>query len=179
MNNYNILKRKKIFKHRINKELGLLMSTSGTTGSPKFVRLSYKNYKDNTDKIIKSLSIKFNDTVMTTLPINYSYGLSVINSYLSVGATIFLNNFSILNKKFWDDYKQYRPTSFYGVPFIYEILKKFNYKNFYTKNLKFFANAGGKIDEKTLKENIIFSKRKKLKFYQMYGQTEASPESHY
>lgn len=175
VNNYNILKRKKIFKHRINKELGLLMSTSGTTGSPKFVRLSYKNYKDNTDKIIKSLSIKFNDTVMTTLPINYSYGLSVINSYLSVGATIFLNNFSILNKRFWDDYKLYRPTSFYGVPFIYEILKKLNYKNFYTKNLKFFANAGGKIDQKTLKENIIFSKRKKLKFYQMYGQTEASP----
>lgn len=175
MNNYNIFRRKKIFKHRLYKELGLLMSTSGTTGSPKFVRLSYENYKDNTDKIIKSLSIKSHDTVMTTLPINYSYGLSVINSYLSVGATICLNNFSILKKEFWADYKRYSPSSFYGVPFIYEILKKFNYKNFYTQNLKFFANAGGKIDEKTLKENIIFSKRNKLKFYQMYGQTEASP----
>ena len=99
VNNYNILKRKKIFKHRINKELGLLMSTSGTTGSPKFVRLSYKIIRIILIKL-KSLSIKFNDTVMTTLPINYSYGLSVINSYLSVGATIFLNNFSILNKNF-------------------------------------------------------------------------------
>lgn len=174
-NNYQIFLKKIDIKHNLDKDLAILMSTSGTTGSPKFVRLSYQNYKDNTGKIIKSLNINSKDSVMTTLPLNYTYGLSIINSYLSVGAKIFLNNNSIVSKNFWKYYQKYQPTSFYGVPFIYNLLSKLDYKNLFNKNLRFIANAGGKLDDKILKKNIEFSKNKGVKFYQMYGQTEASP----
>ena len=36
----------------------LMMSTSGTTGSPKFVKQSYLNIKNNSEQIIKYLKIK-------------------------------------------------------------------------------------------------------------------------
>ena len=65
-------------------DLGLLLSTSGTTGSPKLVRLSYENYLNNSKDIIFSLDLK-NNSVITTLPFNYTYGLSVINTHLISG----------------------------------------------------------------------------------------------
>ena len=80
-------------------DLGLLLSTSGTTGSPKLVRLSYENYLNNSKDIIFSLDLK-NNSVITTLPFNYTYGLSVINTHLISGGKIILNNSSILEKNF-------------------------------------------------------------------------------
>tara|TARA_B100000745_G_scaffold113963_1_gene73487 strand:+ start:77 stop:1456 length:1380 start_codon:yes stop_codon:yes gene_type:complete len=170
-----VFKRKKIFIHKIFSELALLLSTSGTTGNSKLVRLSYENYINNTENIIKSLNLKSSDSVVTTLPFSYTYGLSIINSYLYVGGKIILNQESIIKKDFWKKYAKYKPTSFYGVPFTYELLSKLNYKNFFTKKLNFFAQAGGKIEDNLLKKNIEFSKNNNIKYYSMYGQTEASP----
>ena len=173
--NYKILVRKKIFEHKIFKDLGILLSTSGTTGNPKFVRLSYQNYFDNSESIIKSIKLNQSDSVVTTLPISYTYGLSIINTFLISGAKIILNKSSILEKKFWDVYREYKPSHFYGVPFIFEILFKLNFKNLFTKKLKTIALAGGKASEETLKNLIYYSTKNKIKFYNMYGQTEASP----
>ena len=87
-----MLKRKKIEKHILHRDLMLLMSTSGTTGSPKFVRQSYLNIISNTKKIIKYLKIKSSDITVTSLPISYVYGLSVINTHLIASATKVLTN---------------------------------------------------------------------------------------
>ena len=78
------------------------MSTSGTTGSPKFVRLSYKNVISNTQKIIQYLNIKKKDVTITSLPASYVYGLSVINTHLLAGATIVLTNSSMIERNFWE-----------------------------------------------------------------------------
>lgn len=167
---------KKILNKKIlmNDKLALLLTTSGTTGSPKLVRLSYDNYIHNSKDIISSLELK-NNSVITTLPMNYTYGSSIINTHLISGGKIILNNCSILEKKFWDRFKKYQPNCFYGVPYIFEIIDKLNFKRFYHKNFKFIANAGGKLDERLLKKLIYFSEKKRIKFYSMYGQTEASP----
>ena len=77
-----------------------MQSTSGTTGSPKNVRLSYKNLKSNTESIIKNLSISSNDTTITTLPPSYVFGLSILNTHLKSGAKIVLNKSSIIEKVF-------------------------------------------------------------------------------
>ena len=158
----------------MNDKLALLLTTSGTTGSPKLVRLSYNNYIHNSKDIISSLELK-NKSVITTLPMNYTYGSSIINTHLISGGKIILNNNSILEKKFWDKFKKYQPNCFYGVPYIFEIIDKLNFKQFYHKNFKFIANAGGKLDERLLKKLINFTEKKEIKFYSMYGQTEASP----
>ena len=98
--NYDILKSKNDFKKILNENLFLLQSTSGTTGSPKNVRLSYKNLKSNTESIIKNLSISSNDTTITTLPPSYVFGLSILNTHLKSGAKIVLNKSSIIEKVF-------------------------------------------------------------------------------
>ena len=102
----------------MNDKLALLLTTSGTTGSPKLVRLSYDNYIHNSKDIISSLELK-NNSVITTLPMNYTYGSSIINTHLISGGKIILNNSSILEKKFWDRFKKYQPNCFYGVPYIF------------------------------------------------------------
>ena len=82
----------------MNDKLALLLTTSGTTGSPKLIRLSYDNYIHNSKDIISSLELK-NNSVITTLPMNYTYGSSIINTIIS-GGKIILNNSSILEKIF-------------------------------------------------------------------------------
>ena len=171
---YTFIKKSLNKKILMNDKLALLLTTSGTTGSPKLVRLSYDNYIHNSQDIISSLELKSN-SVITTLPMNYTYGNSIINTHLISGGKIILNNNSILEKKFWNKFNKHRPNCFYGVPYIFELIDKLNFKNFYHKNLEFIANAGGKLDDKLLKKIIDFSEKNKIKFYSMYGQTEAAP----
>ena len=174
-NDYNIFEIKEKISYRISKKLSLLLSTSGTTGSPKFVKLSYENLTDNIRNIVKSIKIKTKDSVITTLPISYTFGLSVINTFLFSGSKIFINEKSIMDKKFWVEYKKFKPTHFYGVPFTFEILSKLKFKNLFTGSLKTLAVAGGKLSQEILKKLVNFTIKKKIKFYNMYGQTEASP----
>ena len=77
-----LMKNKKSKNKKLNKNLSLLLSTSGSMGSIKFVKLSKINLKHNTDSIIKYLKLNSKDSSITNLPISYSYMLSVINTHL-------------------------------------------------------------------------------------------------
>src|SRR5262245_7435194 len=61
----------------INPDLALLLSTSGSTGSPKFVRLARDAVIFNARQIARALSIDVGDVGIGHLPLHYSYGLSV------------------------------------------------------------------------------------------------------
>ena len=117
---------KKDFK--LNKRLALLLTTSGSTNNPQVVRQSYQNIISNSNAICNSLKIKSNDTVITTLPMNYTYGLSIINSHLLKGSQIVLTKKSIIMREFWNLFKNNNVTTFGGVPYTFEILKKLNSK---------------------------------------------------
>ncbi len=125
-------------KLTINKNLALLLSTSGSTGSTKLAKISYANVKDNTKNIVKYLNIKPNHLTITTMPPYYTYGLSLINTHLFVGGSILINNLSAFDKNFWKIIKEKKVNSFGGVPFFYEILKKLNFDRFKLPNLKYF-----------------------------------------
>lgn len=174
-----LLKNKKYKKIKLNKNLSLLLSTSGSMGSIKFVKLSKSNLKHNTDSIIKYLKINSNDCSITNLPISYSYMLSVINTHLEVGASIIISKYSLIEKKFWEILKNSKITSFNGVPYTYEILNKIGFKNIKIDSLKYLTHAGGKIEKNKLKEIIKFCIKNNLQFFSMYGQTEASPRISY
>ena len=169
------------FKQKVilNKNLALLLSTSGSISSPKLVRISYKNLFDNTEKIKNYLKIKSQDVVITTLNPSYSYGISIINTHLSAGAKIILNNNSVVNKHFWDLFKIYRPVSFSGVPSTFEILDKLGYHKLPFEKLNYMTCAGGKLKKEIQIKLSRFCKNKKINFYNMYGQTEASPRMSY
>ncbi len=166
-------------KYQINKNLALLLSTSGSLSSPKYVRISYKNLNDNTNKIINYLKIVSSDRSITTLNPSYSFGLSIINSHFIAGASLILNEDSILKRDFWDLFRKYKPNSFNGVPYMFELLQKLNFDKLPLKKLKYMTSAGGKLNEDLQLKLINYLKNKKTLFYIMYGQTEASPRMSY
>ena len=162
-----------------NNDLSILLPTSGSMGSPKFVRISKGNLSENTKSIIEYLKIKPNEIAITTMPFSYSYMLSIINTHLEAGASIVVTDFSIMQKQFWLEYKEKNVTSLSGVPYIYEIFLKLGLKNIFIKSLRLLTQAGGKIETNTSKKIIKFCKKHKIKFITMYGLTEASPRISY
>ncbi|MDC1463347.1 AMP-binding protein [Alphaproteobacteria bacterium] len=175
----SLMKNKIIKKKKLNKNLSLLLSTSGSMGSIKFVKLSKSNLKHNTDSIISYLKINSKDSTITNLPISYSYMLSIINTHFEVGASIIISKHSLIEKEFWKILKNSKVTSFNGVPYTYEILTKIGLKNIKIDTLKYLTHAGGKLEKNKLKEIIKFCKKNSLRFFSMYGQTEASPRISY
>ena len=171
---YSIYQTKKIFLNT-NLTNKLLISTSGTSRKPKFVRLSKKNILDNTRNIIRSLKINHQDTTITTLPIAYSYGLSILNTHLMVGSKIIVNSFSIYEKNFWNLIKNYKIKSFGAVPFMYENLIKYSLNFLNKSNLNYMSLAGGHLDLELLRILGATCKLNNISFIKMYGQTEASP----
>lgn len=160
-------------------ELALLLTTSGSTGSPKLVRQSYKNIQSNTESIIQYLGITEKERPITTLPMNYTYGLSIINTHLYVGATILLSERKILEKAFWDFFKEKGATSFGGVPYTYEILNKLRFFRMELPTLKTMTQAGGKLSPELHKKFAEFAHDTKREFVVMYGQTEATARMAY
>ena len=104
--NYALSRTNLVIDYKIHNNLALLVATSGTTGNSEFVRLSYKNLESNIKSVVKSLNIKINDRPITTMPMNYVYGLSIINSHLYKGATIMLTEKSLVNRDFWNFFKK-------------------------------------------------------------------------
>ncbi|MBQ3545608.1 MAG: AMP-binding protein [Lachnospiraceae bacterium] len=158
----------------LNENLALLLSTSGSTGSRKFVRLSYKNIEANTKSIIKALGIEENDRAITTLPLNYTYGLSVINTHLYKKSTILLTGYQIYKSEFWEFLNNNNGTSFSGVPYTYEMLLKLKLLDKVKVSIKKMTISGGFLDKLYQKKINEFTKNNNIEFYVMYGQTEAT-----
>jgi long-subunit acyl-CoA synthetase (AMP-forming) len=98
---YSLLKTNYIIDYSLNDELALLLTTSGSTGSPKLVRQSYQNINSNAASIVKYLGITSEDRAITTMPMSYTYDLSIINSHMMQGATIIANDYTLMDKEFW------------------------------------------------------------------------------
>lgn len=163
----------------INDDLLLCLTTSGSTGSPKFVRLSLENLKSNAESIASYLHIDENERPITSLPMYYSYGMSVINSHLMKGATILLTDKTVIQREFWTFTKEQKATSIAGVPYTYEMLKRLRFFHMELPDLKTMIQAGGKLNAVYVKEFVDFAKQNGKKFIVMYGQTEAAPRISY
>ena len=125
--NYSLLKTSFNCEYELNPELALLLTTSGSTGSPKLVRQSYKNIEANTKSIVEYLALDETERAITTLPMNYTYGISIINTHLLVGASLILTEKGLMQKEFWSFFKEQGATSFGGVPYTYEMLDKLRF----------------------------------------------------
>ena len=163
----------------INPALILCLTTSGSTGSPKLVRLSEKNLKSNAESIADYLKITSNERPVTSLPMYYSYGMSVINSHLIKGATILLTDKAVMQREFWTFIKEQKATSIAGVPYTYEMLKQLRFFRMELPELKTMIQAGGKLNAAYVKEYVDFAKQNGKEFIVMYGQTEAAPRMAY
>ena len=166
-------------KHTLHNNLGLLLTTSGSTGSPKFVRQSYDNIRVNAEQIAEYLQLDASERSISTLPMNYTYGLSIINSHLLVGATILLTEKGLMRREFWEFFKDMGATSFGGVPYTYEILEKLRFRRMELPSLRCMTQAGGKLSLELHKKFAEYAIEKNKKFIVMYGQCEATARMGY
>ena len=166
-------------KYDLNDELCLLLTTSGSTGSPKLVRQSYKNLISNTESIVEYLEINSDDRAITMLPMSYTYGLSIINSHLWAGGAIIVTDEPILQKKFWELLKEHKATSVNGVPYTYNMLNRLRFFNMELPYIKTLTQAGGKLPPELHQKCAQYAEDTGKRFYVMYGQTEASPRMGY
>ena len=176
---YSLYKLEWDFVYPLHNDLALLLTTSGSTGSPKLVRLTYENIISNATSIAEYLSIDEHERPITTLPMHYSFGLSIINSHLISGATLLLTDRSIVEKEFWSFFNNSRATSLSGIPYTFEILKKLRFMGMNTPHLKTITQAGGKLNDELNLEFSKFCRESGKKFYVMYGQTEATARMSY
>ncbi|MCM1568106.1 MAG: AMP-binding protein [Roseburia sp.] len=176
---YLLLENKDAEVYPVYEELAVLLTTSGSTGSPKFVRQSYRNIQANTDSICEYLELDENERAITTLPMNYTYGLSVLQSHMNVGATILLTDLPVVRKEFWDFAKREKVTSLVGVAYTYEMYLRAKLMTMDLPSLKTMTQAGGKLPYNRHKEFSEFAQRAGIRFVVMYGQTEATARMSY
>ncbi|WP_166548370.1 AMP-binding protein [Agromyces luteolus] len=160
-------------------ELALLASTSGSTGSPKLVRLSRTNVTSNARSIADYLGLTPDDRAATTLPLGYCYGLSVVNSHLVTGASLLLTDRSIVEPAFWDEFASLGATSFAGVPYTYELLESTDFARRDLPDLRYVTQAGGRLAPEKVRALARFGRERGFDLYVMYGQTEATARMAY
>lgn len=153
----------------LHPDLRLLLSTSGSTGSPKLVRLTARNVLSNADAIGRYLGLDPGERAIASLPIPYSYGLSVLTSHLRAGASVAFTPHSVIRPEFWEDVRRHEATSFAGVPYSYAMLERIGMRDMRLPSLRTMTQAGGRLDPA-----VALRYARRARFFVMYGQTEAT-----
>jgi acyl-CoA synthetase (AMP-forming)/AMP-acid ligase II len=165
--------------HDLHPQLAVLLSTSGTTGSPKLVRLSHENLEANASAIADYLGIRDTDVAATTLPMHYCYGLSVLNSHLAAGAALYLTEHSVVDPCFWDAVREHRVSSFAAVPYTFDLLDRVGFADLDLPALRYVTQAGGRLAPERVREYAALGRRRGWDLFVMYGQTEATARMAY
>ncbi len=163
----------------IHEQLALLLTTSGSTGSPKLVRLSRENLISNAASICQYLEIGEEERAITSLPMYYTYGLSIIHSHLLAGASVILTEDSVLQDSFWQLAGRREATSLSGVPYTYQLLDRLHFFAHPSKTVRVMTQAGGKLSEGLQRKAAAWAREQGVRFYIMYGQTEATARMAY
>ena len=166
-------------RHDLHADLALLMSTSGSTGSPKLVRLSHENLTSNAESIAEYLAIDSADRAMTSLPLSYCYGLSVLHSHLTRGAAVIVTPLSVVDPGFWDLAHTAQATAFAGVPYTFELLDRVGFADLDLPGLRYITQSGGKLDADRVQRFAELGRRRGWDLVVMYGATEATARMAY
>ena len=161
-------------RHDLHPYLALLLSTSGSTGAPKLVRLSHDNLRSNAASIADYLRLTPDDRAITSLPLHYCYGLSIVHSHLLVGAALALTDLSVVDACFWRLAEESGATSFAGVPYTFDLLDRSGFDAARVPTLRQVTQAGGRMDPDRVREWAARGRRAGWDLVVMYGATEAT-----
>jgi acyl-CoA synthetase (AMP-forming)/AMP-acid ligase II/peptidoglycan/LPS O-acetylase OafA/YrhL len=161
-------------RHLLHPDLALLLSTSGSTGSPKLVRLSRQNVRSNALAIAAALRITEEDRAITSLPLHYCFGLSVLHSHLVAGASVVLNEGSVLTEDLWNTVDELGVTTMAVVPHTVELLESTGALERPHPSLRLLAQAGGRMHPDRVVRTAALGRRQGWELAVMYGQTEAT-----
>lgn len=158
----------------VNDKLSLLITTSGSTGSPKLVRHKYGNLEANAINVAKVFGWKKEDRGICDLPMNYAMGLNVINSHIAVGASVLMIKANLMEAKFWEFIKVNKGTNICGVPFSYEIMRKIGFDNMELPDLHTLSEGGGKLTDRMFKWLVDYCQKSGKRFCATFGTSETS-----
>ncbi len=160
-------------------ELAIMLTTSGSTGSPKFVRQTYRNIQANTASIVEYLGILKEDRAITTLPMSYTYGLSIVQSHLMAGAGIILTEQTFFDRGFWNFFREKGATTFGAVPYTYQMLDRLRFLRMNLPSLRYITQAGGRLGEELHYKFASGMREQGKALIVMYGATEATARMSY
>lgn len=158
----------------LNEKLSLLITTSGSTGSPKLVRHKYGNVEANAINVAKAFSWTSDEVGICDLPMNYTMGLNVINSHLVVGATVLMVGANLMDPDFWRFIKDNKGTDFCGVPFSYEIMRRLGFDKMDLPDLRTLAEGGGKLTDRMFNWIASYARDNGKRFFATFGTSETS-----
>jgi long-chain acyl-CoA synthetase len=159
-------------------DLAALMFTSGSTGQPNAVKVTHRNIMANTESIISYLGLTEDDKIMVVLPFDYCFGTSLLHTHLRAGGTLVINNTFLYVENVLEDMEHFGCTGLAGVPTIYQhLLRRSTLKTRQLSTLRYAQQAGGRLPDTFIRE--FTEALPEVKFYAMYGQTEATARLSY
>lgn len=156
----------------LHHELALLLSTSGTTGSSKLVRISYENLFDNSEFACRHLNIEKGQKGVTVLPLNYTYGLSFYMWHWHCGAAVLVTDRMVLDNRFKDFYVREKANNFAAVPETFQMMRRVQFWEKDMLEYLHFAMSGG--GQMSARDQIQMVSALKEKFWIGFGQTECT-----
>ena len=157
-----------------SQELALLLTTSGSTGSPKLVRISRANLKADNKMSERLLALDSATRMTMILPICYAWGLSVACAVLAAGGTLAMTRKTVMDAELADVMLSSRATHFAGVPYMYEMLDRFRFFERSFPSLKGLLVSGGALSPALRRKFAEESKARGMSFLEGYGQTETT-----
>jgi acyl-CoA synthetase (AMP-forming)/AMP-acid ligase II len=152
----------------------VLLPTSGSTGSPKYARISRAALVASATGIADVLALGPGERGLANLPLHYSYGLSVLVSHLVGGGAVVLTGHSAIRPEHWDVVRDQRVTSLPGVPYSYQLYDRVGVLDLALPHLRSMTQAGGRLDADTVRRYHAGLAAAGRRFHVMYGQTEAT-----
>lgn len=159
-------------QYELHENLALLLMTSGSTGSPNLVRVSFDNLYSCSYMLLDLFGLNSYDRGITTLPMNYGFGLMYLHMHWEIGATVLVTKHDVLSSDFWSFFYNGQVTSLAGVPYTFAMLEKIDFfKQNYSK-LRILIESGGHMPFTLQQQYGKNQEKNNYKFYIMYGQTE-------
>lgn len=158
----------------LHADLAVLLGTSGSTGKTRYVRLSAAAVEANARSIGSYLELQADDRAALVLPFHYSYGLSVLNSHLAAGGSVYFPENGASDVGFAEEMRDAGCTNISGVPYSFELMERTGFRSHELPSLRFMTVAGGRMAPalaETFRRHLAAGGKR---FFMMYGQTEAT-----
>ncbi len=155
-------------------DLALILSTSGSVGSPKSVRLSRSNVAANAGQIAQALHIRPGSRAALSLPLAYTYGLSVLTSHLLAGGVLVVQDRSVIDPLFWRGCAAGAVETLPTVNFILDFMAGPRWPDLRPPALKAVTHSGSRIGAKAVQWLDEVTRQGTLDAFKMYGMTEGT-----
>ena len=156
----------------------LVLYTSGSTGRPLGVVQTFRNVEANTRSIVEYLGLTASDRALVTLPLNYCYGRSVLQTHLYAGGSLVLDNRMAFPRRVLENLAAEGCTGFAGVPLTFEVIRRqVDVSTIPFERLRYLTQAGGAMAPETIA--WVRAAFRPARLFVMYGQTEATARLSY